>query len=190
MGMAECRSCMGYGHIDPETGRPTIDRRFPKCSDCRGEGEIPMAEETEEKPTTHRVVYTGTCIVNKKPGYHWLVLDENGDPTEDSLIFAKEAKSKFALINRPSIGDIYPINRNGNSVMITGIRERMDWNHPKLREWKLEATAFEAQQIMDKQAASLNIGEMTLEEVKVKIKNTIGHAKRTALIMAVMEFIS
>lgn len=35
---AECKSCMGYGHIDDATGRPTLNRNARKCGDCRGTG--------------------------------------------------------------------------------------------------------------------------------------------------------
>jgi hypothetical protein len=32
---------MGYGHIDDETGQPSVDRRNRKCGDCRGTGSVP-----------------------------------------------------------------------------------------------------------------------------------------------------
>ncbi len=36
----ECRSCMGYGHIDDETGQPTVNRQCRKCGDCNGTGYV------------------------------------------------------------------------------------------------------------------------------------------------------
>lgn len=36
----ECETCLGYGHINDETGQPTVDRLAPKCLDCRGRGKV------------------------------------------------------------------------------------------------------------------------------------------------------
>lgn len=36
----ECDACDGYGHIDDETGRGTLDQGNRKCGNCRGTGRI------------------------------------------------------------------------------------------------------------------------------------------------------
>lgn len=46
----ECPSCLGYGHINDETGEPTVDRRERKCLDCRGEGTVPARPTPPRQP--------------------------------------------------------------------------------------------------------------------------------------------
>lgn len=55
----ECKSCMGYGHINDETGEPTINRQHRKCLDCRGEGSI-----TEQSPE-YTAIWRAGCDGNR-----------------------------------------------------------------------------------------------------------------------------
>ena len=123
--------------------------------------------------------------------YAWVYLDDKNEPKdeEDYLLFEKK-RGNFPLTNKPNVGDIYPITKKGSLTSVAGMLEWMDHNHPKLKDWKLESRAAEARHIATSQASKLEIGGMTLDEIKKKMENTIGRAKRTALLMSVVEFIS
>lgn len=51
----ECRSCMGYGHIDELTSKPSIDKRNRHCLDCTGTGKVyppSCIQKEEDRPLT------------------------------------------------------------------------------------------------------------------------------------------
>ena len=141
-----------------------------------------------EKETV-KVVYAG--LRNCMDGVHrlWFILNPENDSelTDRKLLFVKK-KSK-SVFHTAYIGDIHSIEMEGDACTPKTYFGR--WQvHKNLSDWKLENQQVELSISGKNDGKKVNIGDLTLSEIKEKMDKTIGHTKRTALLMSIVEYIS
>lgn len=136
-----------------------------------------------------KAVYTGLRQDSSGIYHQWLVLNPEDDSelTDRRLLFEK--KRSKSVLQTSYIGDIHSIEIEGSSCTPKTYFGR--WQvHKSLSEWKLENQQVELAIAGKNDGKKVNIGDLTLSEIKEKMSKTIGHTKRTALLMSVVEYIS